>query len=149
MVAVYTEAGQVEESILGALESAVLGAEWDWSNPAGRFGIYRPAPGWVQGLFPLASDHWESFFLMIPPGGHVHRHRDCVKPYQTFHVPVTTNDRCVCWSDDKPYVLEVGKIYHVDRTLMHWSTNEGDTDRVHLLLAVDARNAEEIGHASQ
>lgn len=133
----YTETGRVEEAVLAGLRAMLVGAEWDYSNPQGDFGVWRPEPGVIHRLFPQSRDNRDSFFLCIHPGGHVHRHRDSVKPYQTYHVPVLTNERSICWSDDKPYVLEVGKIYHVDRTLLHWSTNDGETDRVHLLLAID------------
>jgi len=82
-------------------------------------------------------DNWhEAFFLMIPAGGMVHRHIDVDHPWQTFHIPVQTNDDCISYAEDEPFHLEIGGIYSIDRTLEHHSVNRGKTDRIHLLAEV-------------
>jgi len=89
---------------------------------------------------PELLERWEkwhaSFFLRIPPGGMVHKHADADDPWQTFHIPVQTNNDCISYIEETPHHLEVGGIYHIDRTLEHHSVNNGVTDRIHLLAEV-------------
>lgn len=70
----------------------------------------------------------------------MHIHKDNRKPYETYHMPIYTNDACLCYSrageDTEVAYLEVGFMFHVERTDLHWSTNFGETERIHLLLAL-------------
>ena len=91
----------------------------------------------IDGPIQLIDLPWDvdrAFFLKIPPGGKVHKHVD--KPSTRYIIPVTTNPKCVSWVAGEAYHLEVGKVYHVDTTQEHESTNDGETDRVHLLVDV-------------
>ena len=85
-------------------------------------------------------ERWPSrhsaFFLRIPPGGMVHKHIDVDHIWNTYHIPVQTNDECVSFMEGRPFHLQVGNIYSVNRQVEHWSVNDGDTDRVHLLMEV-------------
>jgi len=82
-------------------------------------------------------DKWHSsFFLLIPPGGMVHKHIDKDHVWNTYHVVVQTNDHCFSYVGDKPFHLEVGGIYSINRLVEHHSVNNGETDRIHLLAEV-------------
>ena len=82
-------------------------------------------------------DRWHSsFFLLIPPGGMIHKHIDTHRVWNTYHVVVQTNDDCISYVEDKPFHLEVGGIYSIDRSVEHHSVNNGETDRIHLLAEV-------------
>lgn len=78
-----------------------------------------------------------AFYLKLPPRSQMHAHvdsDDCV----TEHVVIQTNEHCLnYWRDsegDHSQHMEQGKRYLVDRSVLHWAINAGDTDRVHLIL---------------
>jgi aspartyl/asparaginyl beta-hydroxylase (cupin superfamily) len=85
---------------------------------------------------------WEpcqrAFFIRVPPKGEIHRHHDAFIPGTTHHLVLHTNPAALnWWMEGRTEVamhLEQGKRYHVDRTGLHWATNQGDTDRIHLLV---------------
>lgn len=83
------------------------------------------------------SGHYRAFFLKLPPGGRLHRHIDA-GDVQTDHLIIQTNDQCLNWWLDGEHEyaehLREGYQYKVNRTLMHWATNYGVTDRIHLLI---------------
>lgn len=82
----------------------------------------------------------QQFFLKIPPGGSIHRHVDRRQPENvTFHIPIQTNkkSKCLMHNPDEEFSLMTGSFYWVDRTREHSSVNEGDTDRIHLLIEVE------------
>jgi hypothetical protein len=88
------------------------------------------------------KDFWEpckrSFFIRIGPGGLIHRHRDEAIKGITHHLVVQSNPKCLNWwqedGQDCCIHLEAGCRYDVKRDPVHWATNEGETDRIHLLV---------------
>lgn len=84
----------------------------------------------VSERFP---DKARAFFLRIAPGGKVHPHVDTCRT-TTTHYCVESNDRCVMVFGGEEIRLKPGESRVVDRTVEHWSRNDGDTDRVHLLV---------------
>jgi aspartyl/asparaginyl beta-hydroxylase (cupin superfamily) len=74
-----------------------------------------------------------AFFLRIAPGGMVHPHVDTCRTTTTHHC-VETNDRCVMVFGGVEIRMQPGESRIVDRTVQHWSRNDGDTDRIHLLV---------------
>jgi hypothetical protein len=111
----------------------------DWHCPPGR--KYQTAQATHSG-HPLLAGCARAFFIKMTPGSRVHRHRDppgVVDFYDTDHIVVSTNDRAfICWEGDgreHSMHLDLGKRYRiVDRGVLHWAVNDGDTDRVHLLI---------------
>jgi hypothetical protein len=109
-----------------------------WYSPPGR--KYLTAEADIT--HPLLAGAARAFFIKMTPGSCVHRHRDppgVVDFYDTDHIVCSTNDRAfICWEDEAgehSMHLDMGKRYRiVDRGLMHWAVNEGDTDRIHLLI---------------
>jgi hypothetical protein len=89
------------------------------------------------------AQFWEpcqrAFFIRIPPGGNIPRHHDVFIPGATHHLVVQTNDRCLNgWIDtagmERSVHMQAGYRYRVAREPLHWATNDGDTDRIHLLV---------------
>lgn len=70
-------------------------------------------------------------WLRIPPGGFVHPHTD--KAGIRRHYVLQTNPSSLLYIEGKEYHLEQGGIYDMDGRLEHWSTNDGDTDRIHYI----------------
>lgn len=117
----------------------VLARVSGWHKPPGR--LYETAEA-TNIEHPLLAGSARAFFIKMSPGSQVHRHRDppgVVDFYYTDHIVVSTNDRAfICWEDegtDKSVHLDLGKRYRItDRGVLHWAVNDGDTDRIHLLI---------------
>jgi len=90
-------------------------------------------------------DIWKSaFFLCLQPGGKVHKHMDEDHPWNTYHIVLLTNDECISriWEGNRAhnFCLKAGGIYRIDRSCPHESVNEGETERIHLLMEVHDKN---------
>lgn len=116
-----------------------------WHCPPGR--RYHTAEA-THIAHPLLAGCGRAFFIKMVPGACVHRHRDppgVVDFYDTDHIVLTTNERAfICWEDEsgeRSVHLALGKRYRiVDRGLLHWAVNNGDTDRIHLLIEYPKKN---------
>lgn len=88
-----------------------------------------------------ALDQYRAFFLKLPPHSALHRHIDA-GDVETDHIVVQTNPLCLNWwmdgDTERSEHLKEAHRYRVDRTVLHWATNEGDTDRIHLLIEYKA-----------
>lgn len=128
----YREIGSASKETIKYLKSVLKDAIWkDVIGPDDNFKTY-----WHDVVIEEFPEHDGAFFLMIPPGGRVHRHKDVIGIKRTFHIPVETNNDCESWIGDKNYTLDVGKIYEVDREIEHESFNFGETNRTHLLIEI-------------
>ncbi len=92
-------------------------------------------------------DFWEpcdrAFFLKIKPGGMVHRHTDPLINGETHHFVVSTNPECEnFWHDGADHSMHMKQAtrYAVDRKREHWASNQGTSDRVHLIVEYDEKN---------
>lgn len=87
-------------------------------------------------------EFWEpcerAFFIRIPPKGFIHRHSDEAIKGTTHHLVLQTNPHSLNWwledGQERSVHLEAGHRYDVKRDPVHWATNDGDTDRIHLLV---------------
>lgn len=109
---------------------SVLAHEVRWKSYPDR--AYRTAE---------VTEFWEpcqrSFFVLLPPKCSITRHTDSV-PGITHHLVLQTNPGCLNWwmedGQEKNCHMEQGARYIVQRDPVHWATNYGDTDRIHLLV---------------
>ena len=129
----YERVGEIDADTLIALQALADTVEWKLVLGSGR--DYATAYVQVAQYFDWTDWH-SAFFLKIPPGGKVHKHIDVEHPWNTYHVVIQTNPESVSYMAGQPYRLETGQIYLVDRQVEHWSENNGDTDRIHLLAEV-------------
>lgn len=121
-----------------AAAAEILSQMTEWNTPPGRQYDTAEATGIDH---PLLAGCARAFFIRMAPGQRVYRHRDppqVVQNFDTDHIVVQTNDRAfICWEADgeKSVHLEHGKRYRIiDRGVLHWAVNDGDTDRIHLLI---------------
>jgi hypothetical protein len=86
---------------------------------------------------------WEpcarAFFIRVPPNGEIHRHHDAFIPGTTHHLVLQTNEgRLNWWADEdgseRSIHMKAGHRYLVERSPMHWASNTGREDRIHLLV---------------
>ena len=109
-----------------------------WKDVIGNGRNYRT---WFCSVTLLEFQNYtRAFFLLLPPNGIVHRHRDASSASRSYHIPVCTNLACFnrIYLNDQIICchLFVGECYEIDRTIEHSSVNKGDTDRVHLIVEV-------------
>lgn len=74
-----------------------------------------------------------------PPGLYVLTHVDSQKV--KLHIPFETSDNAIFHFGDnaeRKYHMDVGKLYLINPSVPHGTTNEGGMDRVHLLSRIDA-----------
>jgi aspartyl/asparaginyl beta-hydroxylase (cupin superfamily) len=86
---------------------------------------------------------WEpckrAFFIRMRAGGDIPRHHDAFIPGTTHHLVVQSNSECLNgWLDrkgkDRSMHMQEGHRYIVERSPIHWASNKGKTDRIHLLV---------------
>lgn len=84
------------------------------------------------GLGPI----WCAWALKTKPGGFVHRHTDKGRK-PSFTIPIKTSPNAAVQTDEGLSVLEEGVVYSTRRDVLHWSRNESDQDRIHLIVEID------------
>lgn len=138
--------GSVSPFTIASLRALLASAEWEVTKTDERdysvwFGVMARIEHLAEltALWPRARWH-QAFFLSIPPGGKVHRHRDTDDIYTSFHIPVTTNPQSICVEHRADVEIEqhldVGTVYAFDRTQEHSSRNDGSTERTHLIMEI-------------
>lgn len=134
----YEESGTASQKLIDDLLQTIDSMQWSGYLDTSRdYFIAHPKDACPELPFKKVEC---PFFLKIKPGGKVHRHKDNKKDYVTYHIPIMSNTECWCFSTENNKTvtkhLKVGKMYIAERTLEHWSCNDGDTDRIHLLVPV-------------
>jgi hypothetical protein len=115
------------ERLLKAADNAT------WKNVVGENDNYRTS-FYSDEIYGFSS-YTRAFFLSIPESGMIHRHVDTPRPEATYHIPLITNNSCMNrMIGVGDYHLDVGYIYFVDRQVEHESINDGDSDRIHLIV---------------
>ena len=81
----------------------------------------------------------------VPAGGAISAHPDAEASHyiHKIHVPLTTNDQTVFHVGTKAMHIPVGEIFEVNNKRVHAVSNNGATDRIHLIF--ECYNAEDYG----
>jgi hypothetical protein len=100
-------------------------------------------------FFPQNDIHRIRFMKLAPGGGELSRHTDQVDPdvgatpdkLGRFHFPIKTNKDVIfsAWDFDgkkNSYNMEVGNSYYLDTRKPHTAINNGNEERVHLVIDV-------------
>lgn len=143
----YTKIGHVSDATIFALQE-ILADVPHWEEHLSAITDHQAAPCTepAQSLNEIVArwpiDTWDQLsFLKLRPGGKLYRHAD---DGFGFHIPIETNDACISLSFEngvkKEHHLEVGKIYHANRSIEHESLNGGETDRTHLIVLLKEPN---------
>ncbi len=91
--------------------------------------VVRPY-GYERGAYPRVM------LARMAPGGVIHPHVDAnpaARWPHKIHVPITTNDKVSFFIGTQAHHLQVGQAYEVNNLGRHAVTNDGDSDRVHLI----------------
>lgn len=127
----YKEIGTVPEKTIATLRGLLKNVRWETHESDVTW--HQAAPCEVPD--ELRSLGTQGTFIRLPPGGNLYRHTD---PGEGHMIPIETNDDCLSLSyrdGKREQHLEVGKLYHCDRTVEHESLNNGETNRTHLVIA--------------
>lgn len=119
----------VSPEVMAHLRSFLAGADWEVVEGRG----YQTADitHLTEGAYKRA------FFIKLPPHTQLHRHTDC-GDCRTDHIVMQTNPLAINWwlegDTELCAHMQENCRYEVDRTVPHWAVNDGDSDRIHLML---------------
>jgi hypothetical protein len=85
----------------------------------------------------------KAVFINLPPFKNVDKHKDAggyLESVRRHHIPIATNERVSFVIDGERKFMRVGEIWEVNNNKVHQVWNEGDTDRVHLLIDIIPNN---------
>lgn len=87
--------------------------------------------GYARGEYPRVM------LARMAPGGVIHPHRDtnsAAKWPHKIHVPIVTNGQVTFFIDGVGHSFAEGQAVEVNNMATHAVTNEGPTDRIHLII---------------
>ena len=77
-------------------------------------------------------------FLRLAPGARIREHRDHDLTPEAglarMHVPIITNPQVEFFLDADRVDMQPGECWYLNFSLPHWIENNGDTDRIHLVI---------------
>ncbi len=85
--------------------------------------------------------------LKLAPGAGINMHRDIRHEAANIavgrvrlHIPIHTNDRVTFFVGGERIKMSPGRLYYVNFSKPHYVQNEGDTDRLHLVLDLEVND---------
>ncbi len=82
--------------------------------------------------------------LKLEAGAQVHEHKDadlCFESGQVrLHIPVQTHDKVRFWLQGEPVIMNTGECWYINVNLPHALANEGETDRIHLVIDAEVND---------
>jgi quercetin dioxygenase-like cupin family protein len=107
-------------------------------------GGYRDTPlldkcGYFREILRLFDCEIEGARLLnLAPGAEIKTHADAQTGYQhgffRLHIPVVTNEKVWFEIDGRPLQMKEGQCWYADFSLPHAAKNDGETDRIHLVI---------------
>ena len=139
---------QTRKEILNSVKGVVFkvnsGSEVEYKTLSNAISLIEGVKG-LEVLWPRET-WYRAMFISIPPSGNIKRHsdgfsvdRDCLGEWTKYHIVITSNSGCLSrsWSDISQEInLRQGMVYSFDPIPEHESVNNGDTDRLHLIMDV-------------
>lgn len=105
------------------------------------FGKFIPELGKIKKNLSekLGKGEFQSAILInLPAGKKIDRHIDKgenFKKYHRIHIPIQTNPKCFFEVDNEIINMKAGEIWEINNDDKYHSVqNEGETDRIHLLI---------------
>jgi len=91
-------------------------------------------------IFPYAR---QMSIAAHPPGTKIRTHIDS-DTWLKIHIPLITNDQSYFIFKEEKFVMSSGKVYLVNTTVPHSTSNEGNTNRTHLFFKIPIDNAKDF-----
>jgi len=89
---------------------------------------------WILEQFPYAR---QMSIAAHPPGTKIRTHVD-TDDWFKIHIPLVTTDNSYFIFADQKFVMKPGKMYLVNTSVPHSTSNDGDQTRIHLFFKVPA-----------
>lgn len=87
---------------------------------------------WILEKFPYAR---QMSVAAHPPGTKIRTHTD-TDTWFKIHIPLLTTNNSYFIYDNQKFVMEAGKMYFVNTSVPHSTSNDGDDIRTHLFFKV-------------
>lgn len=104
--------------------------------------------GEAKKILDLLPNSYHGIIVAHPPGAIVHCHydnpADNEEEFIKIHIPIKTNDNAYFLLDGEEHNFKEGSMYLVNTSLLHGCRNDGDTDRIHLIITVPLTKIDEI-----
>jgi hypothetical protein len=124
--------GAVDEVLPFALDTRRAPAEYA-ATP-----LLAECPATARFLASLACPVMSARLLNLRCGAVIKPHRDAELAFEKgearLHVPIVTNPGVEFVIDDERVVMEAGTCWYINANLTHRVANQGDTDRIHLVV---------------
>jgi len=78
-------------------------------------------------------------YAKLPTGKNIMQHKDpgfYLSVVHRLHIPIFTNDKCYFKLDDNVVNMKEGYLYEINNLMEHSAANEGDCDRIHLIVDI-------------
>lgn len=76
--------------------------------------------------------------LSLSPNSYIKEHTDLSSGYEDgffrIHIPIQTNDKVIFTVNKKPLLMREGECWYANFNRPHFVSNEGETDRIHLVI---------------
>ncbi len=76
--------------------------------------------------------------LSLSPNSYIKEHTDSAAGYEDgffrIHIPIQTNDKVIFTVNKKTLPMRVGECWYANFNQPHFVSNEGETDRIHLVI---------------
>ena len=105
-------------------------------------------PEYISEVLDTIGSHitHKTRFARLPAGKHIGEHVDHDTKYGVrLHIPIITNDKSIYGGRDvngkvrEAHFPADGGVWFINPGLPHWVRNEGDTERVHLIISCDSQ----------
>jgi hypothetical protein len=100
--------------------------------------LLAECPAIARFLASLACPVMSARLLNLRCGALIKPHRDAELAFEKgearLHLPIVTNPRVEFVIDDERVVMEAGTCWYINANLTHRVANQGDTDRIHLVV---------------
>lgn len=110
-----------------------LECEWWWNN-LGFFPTIHKTIHLFMNRLDLKELGWVTV-VALKPGGLIKPHPDegaYCEYYNRYHIPLFT-ENAPFFVDDEEYQFKEGELWTFDNQLTHWTINESDKERIHLI----------------
>jgi hypothetical protein len=98
-------------------------------------GAFREAVEEIAGI--AGKNPARAMVINLKPGGKITRHRDegaYAEATERYHLPVITNPDAWLEVGDQRMHMEAGTFYRFAKHVEHEGANQGETDRIHLVV---------------
>jgi aspartyl/asparaginyl beta-hydroxylase (cupin superfamily) len=111
-----------------------------YSSSADNIDLLDEAPAIRELLNELGLSLRLVRLMRLRAGGAIQRHQDTFLSTRIarLHIPIVTNDSVRFYIDDARCAWKPGELWYGDFSRPHWGVNEGEHDRIHLVLDVMA-----------